>query len=61
MDKEIRLKITADGRVEIDSTVFKDCKEIAGHFEKILGKTEKFYEKDEQGATDSLHLDIGGN
>lgn len=59
MNKEIRLKITADGRVEIDSTVFKDCKEIASHFEKLLGRTEKFYEKDEQDASDKLHIDIG--
>lgn len=59
MNREIRLKIAADGRVEIDSTVFKDCKEIARHFEKVLGKTERFYEKDELDAPDKLHIDIG--
>lgn len=47
MDREIRIKVTPNGKVEIDSSVFKDCKEIAEHLTKILGKIESFTEKDE--------------
>ena len=47
MDRQIRIRITADGKVEIDSTVFNDCKEIAEHLTKVLGKIESFTEKDE--------------
>lgn len=47
MDREIRIKITTDGKVEIDSTVFKDCKEVAEHLTKVIGKTESFVEKEE--------------
>jgi len=46
-NREIRIRITADGKVEIDSTVFKDCKEVAEHLTKALGKVESFTEKDE--------------
>lgn len=46
-NREIRIRITPDGKVEIDSTIFKDCKEIAGHLSKALGKVESFTEKDE--------------
>ncbi len=47
MDRQIRIRITADGKVEIDSSVFNDCKEIAEHLTKVLGKIESFTEKDE--------------
>ncbi|MBI3753533.1 MAG: hypothetical protein HZB81_08485 [Deltaproteobacteria bacterium] len=47
MDREIRIKITPDGKVEIDSSIFKDCKEAAEHLSKALGKVESFVEKDE--------------
>jgi len=47
MNKEIKIKITPDGKVEIDSSVFTDCKEVANHFAKILGKAEVYKEKDE--------------
>ena len=47
MDREIRIKITTDGKVEIDSTVFKDCKEVAQHLTKVIGKAESFTEKEE--------------
>lgn len=47
MDREIRIKITTDGKVEIDSTVFKDCKEVAQHLTKVIGKAESFTEKGE--------------
>lgn len=47
MDRQIRIRITKDGLVEIDSTVFKDCKEIADHLVRNLGEIEKFVEKDD--------------
>ncbi len=47
MDKSIRIKITKDGRVEIDSTVFTDCKAVADKLSAHLGKVEKFEEKDD--------------
>jgi hypothetical protein len=47
MDREIRIKITKDGRVEIDSSVYKDCKEVADHLIRHIGKVEKFVEKDD--------------
>lgn len=47
MDREIRIRITTDGKVEIDSTVFKDCKEVAQHLTKVIGKAESFTEKEE--------------
>ncbi|MBI5047605.1 MAG: hypothetical protein HZB54_01455 [Deltaproteobacteria bacterium] len=47
MDKEIRIRITPDGKIEIDSSVFKDCKEVAEHLTKVLGKMESFTEKGE--------------
>ncbi len=51
MDRQIRIRITPDGKVEIDSSVFKDCKEVAEHLSKHLGKVENFVEKD---ATDTV-------
>ncbi|MBI5642198.1 MAG: hypothetical protein HY954_01840 [Deltaproteobacteria bacterium] len=47
MDRQIKIRITTDGRVEIDSTIYKDCKDVADHLAKILGKVESFSEKDE--------------
>lgn len=47
MDRQIRIRITPDGKVEIDSTIFKDCKDVAEHLQKTLGSIESFYEKDE--------------
>ena len=47
MDREIRIRITKDGRVEIDSSVFKDCKDVAEQLVKHLGEIEKFVEKDD--------------
>ncbi|MBI5562070.1 MAG: hypothetical protein HY894_04350 [Deltaproteobacteria bacterium] len=48
MDRQIRIKILPDGRVEIDSTVFTDCKEVAEHLTRNLGAIESFVEKDEE-------------
>lgn len=47
MDRQIRIRITKDGKVEIDSSVYKDCKEVAEHLTKNLGSVESFKEKDE--------------
>lgn len=47
MSREIRIRITREGKVEIDSSVYKDCKEIADHLVKDLGKIESYLEKDE--------------
>jgi hypothetical protein len=47
MDRQIRIRITREGKVEIDSSVYNDCKEVAEHLTKNLGKVESFIEKDE--------------
>jgi len=47
MDRSIRIRITKDGHVEIDSTVFTDCKAVAEHLTEHLGKIEKFEVKDD--------------
>ena len=46
MDRQIRIRITKDGKVEIDSSVYNDCKEVAEHLTKNLGSVESFMEKD---------------
>jgi hypothetical protein len=58
MDRQIRIRITKDGRVEIDSTIYKDCKEAAEHLTKNLGAIESFVEKDSHEATTHVKLDI---
>ncbi|OGW50958.1 MAG: hypothetical protein A2Z50_01695 [Nitrospirae bacterium RBG_19FT_COMBO_42_15] len=50
MDKKIKIKITSDGKVEIDSSVFNDCKDVANHLTRLLGRIEKFDAKDDLGA-----------
>jgi len=57
MNREIKIRITTDGKVEIDSTVFKDCKEVAEHLTKVLGKVERFTEKDELGREVKIKID----
>ena len=47
MDKQIKIKITKDGKVEVDSSVFKDCMDVAGKLKDILGRVEKIDVKDE--------------
>ncbi|MBI5237811.1 MAG: hypothetical protein HY887_05245 [Deltaproteobacteria bacterium] len=47
MNREIKIRITKDGKVEIDSSVFKDCKDAAERLTKNLGKIESFMEKGE--------------
>ena len=47
MSREIKIRITKDGKVEIDSSIYKDCKDVAEHLTKNLGKMESFMEKSE--------------
>lgn len=47
MDRQIKIRITKDGKVEIDSSIYKDCKDVARHLTKNLGQIESFSEKDE--------------
>ena len=47
MDKQIKIKITKDGKVEVDSSIFKDCMEIAERLRNLLGNIEKVDVKDE--------------
>lgn len=58
MERQIRIRITKDGRVEIDSSVFKDCKEVAEHLTKHLGKVETFVEKDALDSEVRVKVDI---
>jgi hypothetical protein len=57
MEREIKIKITPDGKVEVDSTIFKDCKEVAEHLSKLLGKVESFTEKDELDTVEKIKID----
>lgn len=47
MERQIKIRITKDGKVEIDSSIYKDCKDVARHLTKNLGQIESFSEKDE--------------
>jgi len=57
MDKKIRIKITKDGHVEIDSTVFTDCKAVADHLAEHIGKMEEFVEKDDFDTRVKVEID----
>ncbi len=56
MNKEIKIKITPDGKVEIDSTVFTDCKDVAAHFTKILGNPDVYNEKDDIDIAEEIKI-----
>jgi len=60
MDKQIRIKISKDGKVEIDSSVYTDCKDIAEHLTKHLGSVESFTEKDDLDTTIRVKIDAEG-
>jgi len=47
MDRKIKIKITKDGKVEVDSSVFEDCRDIADQLKRLLGEVEEFTIKDE--------------
>lgn len=57
MDRQIRIRITKDGKVEVDSTIYNDCKEVAEHLTKVLGEMESFTEKDELDTTVRVKID----
>ncbi|MEE9543784.1 MAG: hypothetical protein V3V95_08390 [Thermodesulfobacteriota bacterium] len=59
MSKEIRIRIAPDGKVEVDSTVFTDCTEVANHLAAILGKVESLTIKDEVEQEAELKIDKG--
>jgi len=59
MSKEIRIRITPDGKVEVDSTVFTDCTEVANHLADILGKVESLTIKDEVDEGEEIRIDKG--
>jgi hypothetical protein len=59
MSKEIRIKITPDGKVEVDSTVFQDCTEVANHLAGVLGKVESLTIKDELEEEEILKIEKG--
>ena len=60
MSKEIRIRITPEGKVEIDSTVFDHCKEVADLLTKHLGEVESFTEKDEFDTTVRVKVETEG-
>ncbi len=47
MDRQIKIRITKDGKVEVDSSVFKDCMDVANKLRDLLGNVEKIDVKDE--------------
>ncbi len=47
MDRQIKIRITKDGKVEVDSSVFNDCMDVAGRLKDLLGSVEKIDVKDE--------------
>lgn len=59
MDKEIRIRITPEGKVEIDSTVFEHCKEVADLLTRHLGEVESFIEKDEFSSEVKVKVEAG--
>ena len=59
MDREIKIRISPEGKVEIDSSVYSDCKEVADHFAEILGKVELITVKDDLDAESRVEIDSG--
>ena len=47
MDRQIKIRITKEGKVEVDSSVFKDCMDVANKLRDLLGNIEKIDVKDE--------------
>ncbi len=56
MNKEVKIRITTDGKVEVDSSIFENCRDVANHLSKILGKTESFHEKDEAATEETIKI-----
>lgn len=59
MDREIKIRITVDGKVEVDSSIYKDCKEVAQHLANVLGEVELFTEKEELDTEERIKLESG--
>ena len=57
MDRQIRIRITKEGKVEVDSTIYNDCKEVAEHLTKVLGEMESFTEKDDLDTAIRVKID----
>jgi len=60
MGKEIRIRITKDGKVEVDSSVFEDCMEVAEKLKNLLGKVEKFDAKEDIELSSEERIKIEG-
>lgn len=60
MDRKIKIRITKDGKVEVDSSVFNDCMEIAGQLKNLLGNVEKIDVKNETEMTGEEKIKIEG-
>ncbi|MBI5756551.1 MAG: hypothetical protein HZA12_06460 [Nitrospirae bacterium] len=46
-DRRIKIRITKDGKVDVDASVFKDCMEVADKLKNLLGNIEKIGAKEE--------------
>lgn len=60
MNRQIKIKITKDGKVEVDSSVFKDCTEVANQLKKLLGNIERFDVKEETEIEGEERIKIEG-
>lgn len=60
MGREIRIRITKDGKVEVDSSIFEDCMEVAEKLKHLLGKVEKFDAKEETEISSEERIKIEG-
>ncbi|MDH4130144.1 MAG: hypothetical protein OEV44_15425 [Spirochaetota bacterium] len=58
MNRKIKIKITKDGKVEIDSSIFEDCKDVAEKLKNILGQVEEFSVKEESDMEEDERLKI---
>ncbi|MEE8185919.1 MAG: hypothetical protein V3T96_05965 [Thermodesulfobacteriota bacterium] len=58
MNKKIKIRITKDGKVEVDSTVYTDCKDVADKLKKLIGTIEEFVEKEETGLEEEGRIKI---
>ena len=59
VSKEVRIKITPEGKVEIDSSIFEDCKDVAKHLSDLLGKVEKFEIKEDHDVEERIKIEKG--
>ncbi|HHD11433.1 MAG TPA: DUF2997 domain-containing protein [Deltaproteobacteria bacterium] len=57
MDREIKIRIRPDGKVEIDASVFEDCREIAEHLQRLIGTVEVFTVKEELEGEEKIKIE----